>query len=54
MKQKPYIISACEEPYFGINCSQKCNNCFKQSCHQVTGVCTSQVMGLYYLIDIFA
>lgn len=40
------IISACAEPYFGINCSQECSNCFNQSCHEVTGVCKVQVMAM--------
>nr|XP_034316881.1 receptor-type tyrosine-protein phosphatase epsilon-like isoform X2 [Crassostrea gigas] len=40
----PFCNISCEAPYFGINCSQMCTNCFKQSCHQVTGVCTSQAM----------
>nr|XP_034316292.1 receptor-type tyrosine-protein phosphatase epsilon [Crassostrea gigas] len=40
----PFCNISCEEPYFGINCSQMCSNCFKQSCHHVTGVCTSQAM----------
>lgn len=37
------FFSACEEPYFGINCLQKCSDCFNQSCHQVTGKCNVEV-----------
>lgn len=37
--KKAFIISACQKPYFGINCLQKCRDCVNQSCHQATGVC---------------